>query len=212
MAELKNGATLVLNYAEELSEPLRRLAAKLELLFHTYITVNLYAAFRNDNGLSLHWDDQDTLILQVIGCKRWVVYEPTRIHPVKEDPRPVPRPTAPPVWDGIVSQGGLLHVPRGWPHVTCPMDQPSLHLTVTIKCVTGLDFLCWFVGRLCDSAEVRANLPLWGDSESRTLRLALLKEKLLKEWRYASIDRFVQDVDANSVPRPRLTLPDFARH
>jgi hypothetical protein len=208
MNELGSGATLVLKYADELSEPLRNLTVRLEEIFHTYINVNLYAAFRTDNGLSLHWDDQDTLILQVIGRKRWVIFEPTRIHPLREDRRPVPRPSAPPVWEGILNQGGLLHIPRGWLHVAYPLDQPSLHLTFTVQCATGLDFLRWFVSSLCKHAELRANLPLWAGSEDQRLRLNVFKRQLIDEWERASIDRFVDDRDAMRVRRPHVTLPE----
>src|SRR6266511_1480125 len=70
---LREGATLILDDAEELSPPLRRLAISLERLFRVRVQVNLYAGWHKNRGFDLHWDDHDILVLQVAGSKRWEV-------------------------------------------------------------------------------------------------------------------------------------------
>jgi ribosomal protein L16 Arg81 hydroxylase len=80
--ELRRGATLVLDCVDELSAPLRDLAAGLERIFRVYINANLYAAFHSDKGFPRHWDDHNTFILQVTGRKRWLVYEPLERTPL----------------------------------------------------------------------------------------------------------------------------------
>src|SRR5947209_8094290 len=146
--ELKQGSTLVLNCAEEASPALRELCIALERIFRVYIIVNLYVAFGSDSGFPLHWDSQDTLILQLSGRKKWSIFEPTRLHPLREDEETPAKPSAPPIWEGILEAGALFHIPRGWWHIAYAVDEPSLHLTVTVKSPTGLDLLRWFVDGL----------------------------------------------------------------
>jgi ribosomal protein L16 Arg81 hydroxylase len=123
---LTNGATLILNSCEEVSPPLRALCVHLQRLFHVGVIVNLYAGWRHDNGFDVHWDDQDTLILQVSGRKHWKVWEPTRLHPFKEDlvdTSPKTKPETPPIWDAVLDcsvcrgDGGTLRIP--WTSRAC---------------------------------------------------------------------------------------------
>lgn len=204
--ELKQGATLILNCADEFSPALRELCAGLEAIFRVYTFVNLYVAFKNDNSFPLHWDDQDTFILQVYGRKRWQVFEPTRPHPLKEDPEKPGKPSAM-VWDGILEQGGFFHIPRGWWHVAYPVAEPSLHLTVSITSLTGLDLLRWYVDGLRGAAEVRANLPLFHSPQDRHKYAETLKD-LLNAWTPDVIERFIAHRDASVTPRPLMRLPE----
>ncbi|HEY6967825.1 MAG TPA: cupin domain-containing protein [Candidatus Angelobacter sp.] len=205
--ELKLGATLVLNCAEEVSPALRELCAGLERIFRVYVIVNLYVAFKSDNGFGLHWDDQDTFILQVYGRKKWRVFEPTRPHPLKEDHEKPGKPSVL-VWDGILEEGGLFHIPRGWWHVAYPVDEPSLHLTVTVNSLTGLDFLRWYLDGLMAAREVRANLPLVKSHEDQRRYAETLKQELLNAWTPDMIERFIADRDSSAASRPVMRLPE----
>ena len=82
---LKNGATLVLNVADDMSAPLKKFTGELERIFRVTVHANLYAGVGEENGFSLHWDNHDTLILQVAGRKAWTVYRPTYPYPMKEE-------------------------------------------------------------------------------------------------------------------------------
>jgi len=53
----------------------------------------MYAGWRTNNGFDLHFDDHDTMILQVFGRKRWQVFNPTRLHPFKKDAEEAVKPT-----------------------------------------------------------------------------------------------------------------------
>jgi JmjC domain len=203
--ELKKGATLILNCADEVSPALRELCAGLEAIFRVYIFVNLYVAFKNDNGFPLHWDDQDTFILQVYGRKRWQVFEPTRLHPLREDHEKPSQPSTT-VWDGILQEGGLFHIPRGWWHVAYPVTEPSLHLTVSITSPTGLDLLRWYVDGLRAAPEIRANLPLLKSHQDRHKYAETLKG-FLNAWTPDVIERFIAHRDASVTPRPLMRLP-----
>lgn len=209
--ELSNGATLIFNGCEAVHRPLRDLCAHLEGLFHHRVIVNLYAGWRRDNGFDVHWDDQDTMILQVAGRKRWKVWEPTRLNPLKEDVADTSVPQAcEPVWDQILEPGGLLSVPRGWWHVVYPLDEPCLHLTVTIQNHTGIDLLHWLADRIKSSETGRMAIPIMAAASEREKWLSQLREDLLGAWDDKLLDSFLAEMDSKAMPRPRISLPEDA--
>jgi ribosomal protein L16 Arg81 hydroxylase len=207
-SELSNGATLIFNGCEEAWPPLRELCRHLEWLFHHRVNVNLYAGWRRDNGFNVHWDDQDNLILQVAGRKHWKVWNQTRPYPFKEDAVDTSVPPAEePVWDGILEAGGLLSIPRGAWHVAYPLDEPSLHLTVTIQNHTGIDLLRWLADQLKSSEAARMAIPLMASPEERERWLAQVRADLAGAWDDGILDRYLGDVDAKAIARPRISLP-----
>jgi ribosomal protein L16 Arg81 hydroxylase len=209
--ELSTGATLIFNGCEEVHRPLRDLCVYLETLFHHRVTVNLYAGWRRDNGFNVHWDDQDNLILQVDGRKRWKVWAPTRSCPFREDvvDTSLP-PTNEPVWDGILESGAMLNIPRGWWHVAYPLDEPCLHLTVTIQNLNGIDLLHWLAERMKSSDAARMELPVMATALERAAWLEQVRADLLALWDDALIDRYLAAVDAKAIPRTRISLPGDA--
>ena len=40
-----------------------------------------------------------------------------------------------------------------------PLNEPSLHLTISLTPPTAMDYLVWVVSRLRQHAEMRASLP-----------------------------------------------------
>jgi ribosomal protein L16 Arg81 hydroxylase len=207
--QLIEGATLILDFAEEISPSLRELCVGLERIFRRKVVANLYAGFRTDNGFSLHWDYQDTLILQVAGSKKWQIYAPTDLYPL-QGPRASQKPDSPPVWDGLIQQGCLFHIPRGWWHVAYPVDEPSLHLTVTVESLTGLDLLRWFVDGLKTSPLVRANIPVWDAPGKHVDYVESLRQELNGAWRSDLVGRFLDEMDARANARPQFRLPAAA--
>jgi ribosomal protein L16 Arg81 hydroxylase len=208
ISELSNGATLIFNGCEEVHRPLRDLCTHLEGLFHQRVIVNLYAGWRRDHGFNVHWDTQDTLILQVAGRKRWKVWAPTRIYPFREDVVDTSRPpTGEPVWDETLEPGGMLSVPRGWWHVAYPLDESCLHLTVTIQNLNGIDFLHWLADRMKSSDAARMELPVVGTSGERAAWLERVRTDFLAGWDETLIDRYMADMDARRKQRPSISLP-----
>lgn len=210
--ELENGATLVFNFCEEVHPPVRELCASLERLFRVHVFANLYAGWRKDHGFNVHWDDQDNLILQIAGRKHWKIWEPTRPFPFTSDvvdTSPATRPTGPPAWEGVLEQGGVLNIPRGWWHVAYPMDEPSLHLTVTIQNLTGISFLHWLAEQMKKSDAARMPLPILTSEPERQAWLAEVWRDVRAEWGPDLIDRYLAHVDGRATPQPRVTLPDI---
>src|SRR3954447_25888016 len=120
---LRDGATLIVDAVDELCQPVTELAEDMECALRTRIQVNMYAGWRRSHGFDLHWDDHDVLILQVSGRKHWKVYPMSRAHPLPQDnTRKFPPPDAP-LWEGLLDDGSMLYIPRGWWHVALPLDE-----------------------------------------------------------------------------------------
>jgi Cupin superfamily protein len=204
--ELREGATLVLDAVDELYPPITDLAEALEKLFCVRVQVNAYAGWRTSHGFDLHWDDHDVFILQVAGRKRWKVYGTTRKYPLARDVESTCAPAEPPLWEGLMQEGDLLYIPRGWWHLANPLDEATLHLTVGVSSATGADVLSWFVDRLRVHEDVRRDLPIFSMEEQR-LFVDRLLEIVTGAWHPDLIREFRDYTDARSRARPHLTLP-----
>jgi hypothetical protein len=209
---LAQGATLIVDAFDELYPPVRELAEALEHVFRIYVQVNMYAGWRTDQGFLLHYDEHDTVILQIAGRKHWQVYRPTRLYPLEEgkDAQPAKKPDEGPIWDNIMNDGDLLYMPRGWWHVAYPLDEPTLHLTVGLRNHRGLDFLIWVANQLSDCLEVRQDIPILADRDAQATYMTTLKKHLFTEWSDDLLDRFLASRDTSAMPRRRFLLPQAA--
>jgi len=206
-AQLRAGATLVLDAVDELHEPLEELAAGLERLFRERIQINSYAGWHTSRGFDLHWDDHDVFILQVTGCKRWRIYGQTRPHPLAGDAG-IPKPSGAPLWEATLEDGDFLYIPRGWWHVAEPLDEPTLHLTVGIHKRNGIDLLTWLTGQLRASETFRQDLPRFASTAERAAHMRRLGEELRAAWDEPQLlERYFDELDAMAEPRARLSLP-----
>jgi len=127
---LAQGASLILDDVQEVAPRVRDLMAGFQDALHTDAFANLYAGWHRQKAFHVHWDPQEAMVLQLCGRKQWKVYRPTRLHPLKNDIEAPPPPSDPPAWEGILNDGDVLYIPRGWWHEAFPLNEPSLHLTV----------------------------------------------------------------------------------
>lgn len=208
-AHLRDGATLVLDAVEEMHPPIRDLVAGLERHLRTGVQTNVYASWTSREGFGVHWDDHDTLILQLAGRKSWRVYGPTREAPLHVD---VVHDVDPPDWEPAafeLAAGDVLHVPRGhWHAAAASTGQPSLHLTCGLATRTGVDLLRWVVDELRAYEVVRRDVPVtaspgeragWADELVKLVVGALADPDLIGD--------FVAARDAAAPPLAGHSLP-----
>jgi len=147
-AELRGGATLVINGFENHSARGLRLCAELGRFTGWRTVGNAYLSVGGRGTFGQHWDTHDVFAIQLIGRKRWLVYPPTfplplGSHRSEGSGHPCP---ATPVIDCVLEARDLLYVPRGWWHQAIPFDEPSLHLSVGTYGPTVHDYLTWACG------------------------------------------------------------------
>jgi ribosomal protein L16 Arg81 hydroxylase len=206
---LSSGATLVLDCVEELAPRVRELAASFRDALHAGNYVNLYAGWHSQNGLDLHWDSQEIMVLQIAGRKRWQIYQPTRLNPLPDDIETPHRPTGTPIWDGMLEDGDMLYIPRGWWHVAFPVGEPSLHLTVATVPPHGIDLLQWLIGRLRRHEAARADLPQLDDANGQRAYLKVLRPLLAEALGDDAIAEFRHEWEGDLRPLPHIRLPDM---
>lgn len=206
-AELRDGATLVIDAVDEFTKPLRTLAESLEYHFHEHIQINAYAGWHSARGFDLHFDDHDVFILQVAGRKRWKLYGMTRPYPLGQDRDAIEKPAAEPLWENTLEDGDLLYIPRGWWHVAEPLAEPTLHLTVGVHNRTGIDLLRWVTERMTKSAAFRKDLPRFSTASERQAHIDELRRELAGALDDQVLQRFFDDQDAQAPSRPHVDLP-----
>jgi ribosomal protein L16 Arg81 hydroxylase len=206
---ISTGASLVVNQVDEILPEIRTLAESCEATFGIYVTANLYAGWRTSKAFDVHWDDHDTLIIQAIGRKDWTVWAPTRQHPLpSERERSMLPPSQPAAWKGTLQDGDALYMPRGWWHVAHPRDEPSVHVTLTIKHQTGLDLARWILDRLTELPEVRMDIPLWRNGEEQARWLRSIRDAFNVACTEDVISQYQQERDSAAHARPVIRLPE----
>ena len=204
---LAEGASLILNDAQEVSPRLRELMQVVQAALKTDTYANLYAAWHSQKAFDLHWDPQDSIILQISGKKRWKVYKPTRLYPLEDDLEKPVQPTGDPVWEGVMKEGDAIYIPRGWWHVVHPLNEPSLHLTVSLTPPKGIDLLGWAVSKLRSEAQVRADLPALQGEAAQAAQMKMLRGLLDEVLNDRAMTDFLGQWDANIGHTPHIRLP-----
>lgn len=203
---LSAGATLIVNGIDELHRPLREALEDLESTLRFPIHANLYAAWAIDEAFPMHWDEQETFIVQVAGRKHWTVHAPTAIAPNRSMMPPPPPPHGSPDLDVQLQAGQRLYLPKGWWHRVVPMAEPTLHLTITCEAPTGVDLLKWAINRLAGSESARLPIP----QEQSEDYLKLLQRGVVEELSQPDVIlAFWQQSASATKPRLPFRLPLF---
>jgi len=148
-AELKSGATLVVNGFERYSPTALRLCAEVGRFCSAPVVGNAYLSIGGRGTFGRHWDTHDVFALQLIGRKRWQVFAPTFPLPLgmhRSEGNGNDCPTTPAL-DCMLEAGDMLYVPRGWWHHVLPQEGPSLHLSVGTYAPTVHDYVSWACAR-----------------------------------------------------------------
>ncbi|MER5601672.1 cupin domain-containing protein [Streptomyces sp. NPDC002265] len=160
-ARLQEGASLALDSVDELHPPLARFCEAIERELRTRVQANLYASWTSTEGFGIHWDDHDTIIVQLDGAKRWRIYGTTRPYPLYRDIEDPGEAPTEPVADLVLRPGDVLYVPRGvWHAVAADQGTRSLHVTCGLQTHTATDLMAWVSEQLLTHEDWRRDLPL----------------------------------------------------
>lgn len=168
LAQFAAGATIVLQGLHRLWPPvIDFVRALVDDLGHP-VQANAYITPSSNRGFDPHYDVHDVFVLQTAGTKRWVVHAPVFEHPLPSQPWTQHREAIgaraadEPVIDTVLTPGDALYLPRGWVHSARALDDTSIHLTVGVSAVTGVDVARAVVDALADHEAFRASLPMGG--------------------------------------------------
>ena len=192
IAEFDAGATIVLQGLHLGWEPLTAFCRALERDLGHPVQANAYYTPRRSQGLGVHHDTHDVLVLQVAGEKRWLVYDPVLELPLR-DQRYSPELGGPgePVHDVVLAPGDTLYLPRGWLHEALTSESDSLHLTIGVNVYSWLDAFKAALDDCADEVAFRRAVELdgtGGDGLVELLEARLGPEEVARRMR----ERFVR--------------------
>jgi ribosomal protein L16 Arg81 hydroxylase len=166
LAQFATGATIVLQGLHRLWPPLIDFVGRMvEDLGHP-TQANAYITPPTSRGFDPHYDVHDVFVLQVQGEKRWIVHEPVHEDPLPSQPWTdhraaiIERVADDAVLDCVLSPGDALYLPRGWIHSAEALDTTSIHVTIGVAPLTGLDVVQAIVESLATLGEFRRSLPI----------------------------------------------------
>jgi hypothetical protein len=205
--QLRDGYTLIVDAVDDMTDGVMQLAEEFERLLRESVQVNMYAGWRELLGFHRHCDTHDVIVLQVYGSKKWRIYEGGRPHPLKEDSAANDEVPQKMVWEGVLNDGDVLYIPRGWWHEASGIGEVTLHLTFGIHQRTGVNLLHWMADRLRDSDEFRADLLRFGSPKEREAQLKELRRQFLAMFDDDVLRRYFEHGDTRARSRGWASLP-----
>ncbi|MFI2764866.1 JmjC domain-containing protein [Streptomyces echinatus] len=208
-ARLAGGASLVLDSVDEMHRPLAQLAEDIERTLRTRVQANLYASWTGTEGFGVHWDDHDTVVVQLDGSKHWRLYGTTRPSPLYRDVGQPAEPPEEPVADLVLHAGDVLYVPRGvWHAVAADQGACSLHVTCGLQTHTATDLVAWACEQLLDHEEWRRDLPQLATPAEQAEMLSGLRKLLAEQLDDPQlIARYTRTLDGRAPGRMTPSLP-----
>ncbi|HET9723157.1 MAG TPA: cupin domain-containing protein [Actinomycetota bacterium] len=165
----RGGATIVLQGLHRYWEPVGRFVRDLEVELGHACQVNAYITPPGAQGLPLHDDPHDVLVLQAFGRKRWEVHA----APAETEREPI---------HATVATGDAIYMPEGTPHAAAAQEAVSGHLTVGIHVASWRDVLAKALRERMPTLDepIPAGWPRDPEGFARALaqRLALAREEL----------------------------------
>lgn len=142
-----DGASLIVNQADRVNATLYELCRTLAKrhFFHAFAVV--YLTPPHSQAVRLHNDDQDVILLQVWGRKRWKIRPAPQALPYTEEMLGKDKPVAeelikPAIMEFDMEPHDVLYIPRGFLHeADTGLGEHSLHVTITVP---TSDY-CWGV-------------------------------------------------------------------
>lgn len=213
------GATIVCDRAHlriaALGDLCRDLGGELGVEFQT----NLYLSPPSAQGFPLHYDTHDVFVLQVIGSKKWSIFDsPFRLplggQPHESDDLGPGEQSM----EFELNAGDMAYLPRGYYHQAQTSSEMSLHITLGAMNKTWSDFVIEAVAEACGrDAELRSALPvgmLNHKADPTQMRAAFAKvwQKLSGAVDFGVIDELFQaDFRANQSVAPKQILASAAK-
>lgn len=197
------GATLIIQDIGALVPALGELETAMERELRCVVHVNCYLTFGEKSAFVPHHDAHDVLVLQIHGSKAWRSFGSGIAFPVQGGR---PRVDRAPEWEGSLTPGDVLYLPRGEIHAAVPEVRPSVHLTIGITEATGVDFLHWLATRAQNVEALRRALGSTLSGETHALRSREFARAARDLLEHSDMAEFFEDQDRDRALRPVVSL------
>jgi len=207
---LRNGATLIANKIA--NEPkVNQFARRVAEFTGRQVVSSAYAAFGERDSFRCHWDTRDVFAIQLIGRKRWIVYEPSFEAPLftqqsRDYEHQYPCP-AEPYMDFILEAGDVFYLPRGWWHNPLPLGEETFHLALGTFPAYTMDYLGWAMKHMPDFLDARRSLSRWEDARGTLASVGRHFDAFINDPQ--NYDRFLNEFIGNTRVESPLAIDLF---
>lgn len=184
--QFASGATIVLQGLHRLWPPLIDFVRGIVDDLGHPAQANAYVTPPQNRGFDAHYDVHDVFVLQTAGTKHWTVHAPVHADPLGSQPWTDHRDAIArrvddePLIDAMLRPGDALYLPRGWIHSARALGETSVHLTIGVSPLTGVDVIRAVVDQLAGDGAFRRSLPMGIDATDPD-DMASLATKLMAE-------------------------------
>ena len=170
------------------------------------VGVNAYLSFSRGGAFKPHWDRHDVLIVQVHGKKAWRVWDSAFKNPIETSRHAEHDITDATCQQLELSPGDVLYIPRGEPHAASVSGGGSVHLTIGLDCLNGVDLLQQLNHAAGQDDFLRSDLPP-REAEARLRDHQVeLKARLHRLVDTLDILKFLEEGDASRPPVRQVSL------
>lgn len=203
--QFATGGSIVMNQLHRFVPALAALCRDVEREVSCPIQTNIYLTPRESQGLRVHYDSHDVLVLQVHGTKQWTLYDTAVALPLRGqsfgdnpvEPGPVSR-------EFEMRPGDTLYLPRGLMHQAQTTSSESLHITVGVLHTSWAELIIESVARLAlTEPALRKGLPVrhaqpgFDRAEAEKTFHALLETIAAKADFHGALDFYADDMTSN---------------
>ncbi|WP_221625273.1 cupin domain-containing protein [Burkholderia sp. Bp9090] len=210
--QLDNGSTLVFNRIESPSLKIRKLCQHISDFLAMTVVANGYLSFGRRGSFGDHWDTHDVFAVQLIGRKKWKIYNPTFKLPIEgqtsKDQKHL-RPIRPEL-DFILEEGDIVYIPRGWWHSATALDEPTFHIAAGIHTNKYLDYIDWITKRKLKNRDfLRTSLPF---HDIKDLNIEQMIEDINQEIRSPqNFLEYIEDVNSETVSASDIGITEYVK-
>lgn len=188
---MRSGVSLIIDSLDRIHPAVRAATDDVMRMVGETASCNLFVTFDDTQAFDSHFDEVDTLVVQVLGTKHWQVHGPSEEHPLPEygdsDPARCPQTV---VFEKTLEPGDVIHVPRGWWHTVRGGGESSLHLTFAFTRRTGYDWLRWVAFRALHDVDVRESLARAGSHEEQEAQVERIVTAFVNEAKDLTLQDF----------------------
>jgi hypothetical protein len=159
---MSTGFSLVVTTIEKHAPHLKMLCGNIRAALREQIKMGVIVTTGTGGAYKLHYDQEDLIILQVEGKKRWKIFGPPVVNPIAGAAQnPPPEDTL--LLDELLEEGDFLFVPAGHWHRCENQSDRSLHLGIFFQPPRGVDVIKALTSQLLEDDQFRMPLTRLGD-------------------------------------------------
>ena len=201
---LPQGASIVVNFVQRSIPQIRQLSVAIERELGIFTNVNAYLSFFKGGAFKPHWDKMDVLVLQVHGNKQWRIWNTELPYPIEGKLNV--NLNATPDQEVEMAPGDVLFIPRGEPHSAAVSSKHSVHLSIGLESLTGINFIDYVRKKARNDPLFRMDLPRHSSDEDSRAHEAALKRQLHHLIDATSMSQFLQESDLSRPPASRTAV------